>query len=236
MSFGKLILNAVLCFGVATMLAELAGAAALWARGVWSQEKLVKLAAVANDVNLAELQDRFQQSLAPQRNEHFPFHEVVTARAAAGLDLDLKQLAIDRALDNASFLDALAEREYQKYANLKTQFDRQLRLLRLSEPDAQLVELQRELESMSAKMAKDQLLRLLDNRSLTPSASRQFVAKVLKGMPQDKRKKIVAEFKGEEIDRLYEILQEIRRGAPEAALARQTRQQLQELEPHKPQP
>ena len=89
---------------------------------------------------------------------------------------------------------------------------------------------------MSAKMAKDQLLRMLDNRNLSRAASMQFVTKLLKGMPLDKRKKILAEFKGEDTDRLHEILQEIRRGVPEAALARQTRQQLQELEQHTPQP
>ena len=236
MSFARLAFNAALCFGVATILAEVAGVAALWARGAWSREKLVKLVAIANNVDLAEMRDRLQHSTVPQPTEYFPFDAIASARAAAGADLDLRQLAIDRTLDNAHFLDVRAESQYQDYVKLKTQFDGQLQQLRQSTTETSLMEVQRDLESMSAKMAKDQLLRMLDNRNLPRATSMQFVTKLLKAMPLDKRKKILAEFKGEDTDRLHEILQEIRRGVPEAALARQTRQQLQELEQHTPRP
>lgn len=229
MSFGKLLLNAALYFGVATILAETAAVAALWARGAWSQEQLLKLVAIAHNVDLGRMQDQLQQAARPEASEHFSFDEIATARAAIGADLDLRQLSIDRTRDNISFLDAQADNRSRQYADLKSWFDQQLQRLRDGTPDASLLEVQRELESMSAKTAKDQLVRMLDNKRLS-QASLPFVIEVLKSLPLDKRKRILAEFQGEEVVRLHEILHEIRQGIPAATLALQARQRLQELE------
>jgi hypothetical protein len=55
----------------------------------------------------------------------------------------------------------------------------------------------------------------------------QDIVKILKAMPLDKRRKILGEFKSEdEATTLAEILKEIRLGAPEVDLIRDTRASL----------
>jgi hypothetical protein len=61
------------------------------------------------------------------------------------------------------------------------------------------------------------------------------VVTILKAMPLDKRKKILAEFKSEEeAEKLHDILKQIREGVPDTALIRETRAQLAKFSPSSP--
>ena len=56
------------------------------------------------------------------------------------------------------------------------------------------------------------------------------VVAIMKSMPTDKRKKIIAEFKqGEDTKDLYEILKNIRLGEPLASELKETRDKLQQF-------
>ena len=59
-------------------------------------------------------------------------------------------------------------------------------------------ELQRTIEAMRPEQAKAQLLKMLDDEAMGD------VVTIVKNMPADKRKKIIAEFKeGTDADQLY---------------------------------
>jgi hypothetical protein len=82
---------------------------------------------------------------------------------------------------------------------------------------------------MSPKQAKDQILKMLDEPSTVADDPMQDVVTVLKSMADDKRKKLLGEFKTpEEADRLAEILREVRLGLPDSDVIRDTRNQLQQ--------
>jgi len=229
----RLPLTAWLCFSVATVMAEAAAVAAVWARGGLSQEKLVQLLAVAHGVDLQELWQRARVVPGLSNQEQLSADQVAQACAIASVDLDLREMAFENGLDELSGLVASLQEKRARYDQLKTAFDQDMDRIRQGALSPALRELQRNLESMPPKLAKDQLLRWLDDSDLVQPM--QSVVTLLKAMPLAKRKKLVAEFKGEESDRLQEILRQIRQGVPEVTLIRETRNRLQQSEPLRPQ-
>ena len=159
--------------------------------------------------------------------QHSP-SQVAQACAVASADLDLREMALEIGLDELSGLVTSLAEERAQYDQLKAAFDQDMDRIRQGALDPALRELQRNLETMPPKLAKDQLVRWLDDPDLVQPM--QSVVTLLKAMPLEKRKKLVAEFKGEESDRLQEILRQIRLGVPEVTLIRQTRNQLQQFE------
>ncbi len=81
-----------------------------------------------------------------------------------------------------------------------------------------LGEVQRTLESLGPEQAKDQLKKFLEDGNMTD------VVAIVKGMPLDKRKKVLGEFTTEEeITQLNDILVTLRKGDPKAGLIEQAR-------------
>jgi hypothetical protein len=94
------------------------------------------------------------------------------------------------------------------------------------------LEVQRTLEAIAPKQAKEQILRMLAQPNTAADRPLEDVVRILKAMPLDKRKKLLAEFKTpEEIEKLAEVLHEIRSGGSDAELIRDTRGQLQQAAP-----
>ena len=76
---------------------------------------------------------------------------------------------------------------------------------------------------MRPEQAKEQLLKMLDDKAMGD------VVTIVKNMPADKQKKIVAEFKeGSDADQLYQILKNIRAGEPVVSQIEDAREQLQQ--------
>jgi hypothetical protein len=91
------------------------------------------------------------------------------------------------------------------------------------------LELQRTLEAIQPKQAKDQIMKMLEEYPTEFDQPLQDVVTIMKAMPLDKRRKILGEFKSEpEIEKLAVILREIRLGTPDTELIRGTRSQLQQ--------
>ena len=76
---------------------------------------------------------------------------------------------------------------------------------------------------------------MLKETSNTDDDPMRDVVTILKTMPSDKQKKILAEFKLEpEEEQLAEVLRQVRLGSPDADLIRNTRQELQQqLQPQR---
>jgi hypothetical protein len=82
---------------------------------------------------------------------------------------------------------------------------------------------------MQPKQAKEQIMRILEQSPGPTDNPMRDIVTIFKAMAPEKRKKILGEFKNElEIEKLHDILHEIRLGGADAELLRDTRSQLQQ--------
>jgi hypothetical protein len=155
--------------------------------------------------------------------------QIMQSRLRASLDLDLRESAIDKSLGDLRTVESQIKTERERLDLWKLDFDQRLAKLETAATDAALLEVQRALEVMSPKQAKDQILKMLDEPGAAEDDPMQDVVTVLKSMADDKRKKLLGEFKTpEEAEKLAEILREIRLGLPDSEIIRDTRNQLQQ--------
>ena len=223
-------LLAVAYFSVATVLAEAAALGIVWAKGNLNSETGFQLLAIAYDVDLNAVWKRVKSEATPIREAQVSYDEVVESRAGAGLNLYLREMAADKGLNDIRELQSALEHERDQYRKLKDDFDQALEQLKQGAADQGLQDVQRQLVSATVQQAKDQMVRILDEPTIESETSMQFVVTILKAMPLDKRKKILSEFKEQELDQLHEILKRIRRGVPNVDLIRETRHQLEQFE------
>jgi hypothetical protein len=213
---------------VATVIAQVALLGMLYARGNLSQAKVVEVIAISKDVDLESMWQKLEAASKPVEAEQVSFEEVLTARKHLSLDLDLREIAADKGLIDVRQLGILLEDERRQYDTLKQEFDQRIENVRLGAVDEGLKEVQRQLESVDAKLAKDQILRILGNADIPPDTSMNFVVTMFKNMPLDRKKKIMGEFKSaEDRQQLNMILSQIRLGVPDVEVIRQAREQFE---------
>lgn len=161
-------------------------------------------------------------------SEQPSLEQLAQARLQASLDLDLRENAIDKALGDLRALQTQLQTESRRLDDWKRSFDKRLADLQSAAADAALLELQRTFEAIPPKQAKEQILRMLKEAPTPHDRPMQDLVTILRAMPLDKRRKILAEFKTEtEVEQLAEILRQVRLGNPDAELLRDTRTQLQ---------
>ena len=226
---------AIVAFCVATVVSIGVLGGMLWMKGMLTGDRYLAILAAVYGIP----QDGGQQKpdAQPEKNPEQPSLEaVVERRALASLDLDLRESALDKSLQDLRNLESQIKTERQRLDLWKQSFDSRIAMLETGRTDQAIVELQQAIEAMQPKQAKDQLMQILT----TPPKSADDqplhdVVNLLKNMPLDKRKKIFSEFKlPEETEKLSEILRVIRLGSPETELLRDTRKQLQQtLNPKK---
>ncbi|WP_425618303.1 hypothetical protein NA78x_002007 [Anatilimnocola sp. NA78] len=226
---------AFLAFCVATVVSLAVLVSMLWTKGALSGDRSLALMAalygIPNDAKAAA------ENTKEGKNPEQPSLEaVVERRALASLDLDLRESALDKSLQDLRNLESQIKTERQRLDLWKQSFDSRIATLESGRSDQAIVELQQTIEAMQPKQAKEQLLQILNTPPRGPEDQPlNDVVNLLKNLPLDKRKKILAEFKlPEETEKLSEILREIRLGTPESELLRDTRKQLQQqLNPKK---
>lgn len=231
--------DALIYGSVATVLALLLSSGYLWMRFGADKEKVFRVMTAVYNVDTSEMEA--QQAIAEQRGAHeeLAYEEVLNERANRSLDQDLRQQAIGNGLADLRLLQRDLIEERRRYDLLKNAFDAELKNLKSVAKDNAIVELQLTLESIKPRQAKEQLVRMLPEAfgqtdfSELPEEDRKTiidVVAILKAMPIDKRKKLLAEFKTEEEARqLAELLRLIRLGVPEVKLIDETRNRLQEF-------
>ena len=228
MKLFRLPLTALTLLSVATVIAQVAMLGMLYARGNLSQAKVVEVIAISKDVDLETMWQKLEAASKPVEVEQVSFEEVLTARKHLSLDLDLREIAADKGLIDVRQLGILLEDERRQYDTLKQEFDQRIENVRLGAVDEGLKEVQRQLESVDAKLAKDQVLRILGNADLPPETSMNFVVTMFKNMPLDRKKKIMGEFKtAEDRQQLNMIMSQIRLGVPDVEVIRQAREQFE---------
>lgn len=221
-----LLAAAAVAFGLASAITVLVLASVLWSKGAFRDERFLGALAALYGVRV----DASSAAAAPPPAEQRSLREVQDRRMLVGLDLDLRESAIDKSLVDLRNLEADIRTERDRLDKWKLSFDKQLSDLQTGKTDESLLELQRTLEAMSPKQAKDRIMDILET-SPRGAVDRPLsdIVTILKAMPLDKKKKLLAEFKTEEeAEQLNEVLAQIRLGLPDSELIRDTREQMQQ--------
>lgn len=227
--------SAVVAFCVATVISMGVLGGMLWMKGAMSGDRYLAIMAAVYGIP-QDGSEKKKDGNETKNPEQPSLEAVLEKRALASLDLDLRESALDKSLQDLRSLESQIKTERERLDLWKQSFDARIASLENGRTEQAIVELQQAIEAMQPKQAKDQLLQIMN----TPPKSAEDqplhdVVNLLKNLPVDKRKKIFAEFKlPEETEKLSEILREIRLGAPETELLRDTRKQLQQqLNPKK---
>ncbi len=216
-------------FCIGTVLAIGAIVAVLGMKGALTGERFQNMMAALYGVSLPGSTATTIAS-APDSKEEMPsFDQRLERRNLASLHLDLRESAIDKSIADLRNIESQVRDERKRLDQWKESFDNRLAQLQTNNTDVALQELQRTLEAIQPKQAKEQILKILDRTTSKNDKPMDDVVTLLKAMPLDKRKKILAEFKTpDEAEQLSDILEQIRLGAPDSELMRDSRQQLQQ--------
>ncbi|MCU0876784.1 MAG: hypothetical protein MUF06_03210 [Pirellulaceae bacterium] len=214
-----------LCVGTVLSLTVIGGM--LWWKGVFQDERWLAMLAALHGIQPAAV---VEPQPDPVDDEQPSYEQIAEQRLAASLDLELRETSIDKTLGELRNLETQIRTEREWLDRWKLSFDQRLATLETKATEESLLQLQRTMESMNPKQAKDQIMRMLEASPTRPEDDPlRDVVTILKTMPADKQRKIIGEFKLEdEQERLAEILRQIRLGTPDSDLLRDTRNQLQQ--------
>lgn len=235
----SLLWNVMTCSAVATVLMLAIVAAHIQMNYGFDQDKSLKLFAVLYNVDLVKKEAEKLVAKEQAKKEDSAYDDVLRLRALRTLDQNLREQSIDDGLADLRLLQRDLMEERRRYDLLKRSFDAELEKLHNVATQSAIVEVQQTLETIKAKQAKDHLVRMLpkdfvqgDFAEMTSDQRKAVidVVAIMKAMPLDKRKKILAEFKTEpEAEMLAELLKLIRLGVPEVDLIGDARSRLEEF-------
>lgn len=215
----RMLSKTFVAFCVGTVLAQLIILGMAAARGNLNKISLLKAVALLNGVDISG--DRLQKMLEDSKQSPNPTYEDVEAeRASQSKSLDMRERSILQYKRQVEELLAEHKLVIADFDRRKNEFYRYLETAEEDLANESLKEVQRTLETLSPEMAKDQIKKFLEADQMDD------VVAIVKGMPLDKRKKILGEFTTEEeITQLNEILTTLRKGDPKAGLIQSAREQ-----------
>ncbi|NLX55967.1 MAG: hypothetical protein GXY58_12720 [Planctomycetaceae bacterium] len=213
--------TAFIYFCVATVIAQAAALSALWAKGALDRGRLYRVLAALHGVDVVTMQTQLLSQKQATEQEQPAFDTQLEAQTLKSLDLDLRETVLDKGLVDLRNLQTSVRTEEAAFTQQRLAYDARLKDMVETVQTSSMKDLQRTIEAMRPAQAKEQLLKMLADQA------KGDVVTIVKNMPADKQKKIVAEFKaGTDADQLYEILKLIRAGEPVASLIEDARQQL----------
>jgi hypothetical protein len=217
-------------FCVATTITMIVAVSVFVMKGGASGDKGLQLMAVLNGLDLHDFWTKLEETKIPKREEQLSYEEVLEARVKAGLDFDMRERAIQRALGDLRGMEISFRSDRGKFEHDRKQFSDDLKKQQEQAENVALQELQETLSVLSPKQAKEQIRMWLDSpRDKYPIPGRDVmkdVVTMLKSFSPDRMAKFAKEFKTpEESKILHEILEHIRIG-PKEELIQDTRDRL----------
>ena len=107
--------------------------------------------------------DKKKDGNEPKNPEQPSLEAVLERRALASLDLDLRESALDKSLQDLRSLELQIKTERERLDLWKQSFDNRIASLESGRTEQAIVELQQAIEAMQPKQAKDQLLQILNS-------------------------------------------------------------------------
>ncbi len=214
----------IVYFCVATVIAQAVGLAMLWYKGYFTEERAYAVLAAAHGVDMLALRDRLEAEKKIDQEEGPSYESAIDTHLRKSLDLDVREMAVQKGLENLVGFDTQVRVKYDRFADIKLKYETRLMEIANEAKDAALQNLQTTIEAMSPEQAKDQLVRMLRDGAVND------VVKLMLDLPTDRQKKILAQFANDaEAQQLYEILKRIRLGEPTVSTIDQARAELQQL-------
>ena len=215
----RMLIKMFVAFCIGTVLAQGIILAMVAARGNLNSVTLLKAVALLNGVDITG--ERLQKMLEDSKQSPNPTYEdVVAERAMQNKSLDMRERSI---LQQKTLIEERLAEQKQVIADFDRRKDEFYAFLESADKDVandSLKEVARTLETLTPDQAKNQIKKFLDADQM------EDVVAIVKGMPLDKRKKILGEFTTEEeITQLNEILVKLRQGDPKASLIKNAREQ-----------
>lgn len=218
----SLLSSAFLYFCVATIIAQAVALASLWSKGALDRSRVYRVLAALHGVDVVTMQAQLNAQVKDVQKEQASFAERAEIQTLESLDLDLRETAIDKGLLDLRNLQTTVQVDQAEFRDQRQAYDTKLKDLAAQEQASAMKQLQRTIEAMRPAQAKEQLVKMLEDKAMGD------VVTLVKNMSMDKQKKIIAEFKeGADADQLYEILKNIRAGEPVVSQIQDAREQLQ---------
>lgn len=213
----RLLTKLFVAFCIGTVLAQGIILAMAAARGNLNKVTFYKAVALLNGVDITG--DQLQKMLKESQQTPNPTYEdVESERASQSKSLDMRERSIQQYKRQVEELLSEHKLVIADFDRRKNEFYRFLETAEQDLANESLKEVQRTLETLTPMAAKDQLKKFLDAEKMND------VVAIVKGMPLDKRKKVLGEFTTEEeITQLNDILSTLRRGDPKAGLIEKAR-------------
>jgi flagellar motility protein MotE (MotC chaperone) len=207
---------------IATMIAE--GVLVAWYARAWQVDrgKLLHMLAAAQGVNLDAIKEQGQDERPAASTEQPSYEQVLESRAAKTRNLELREQALRDNLQRLQSEQRKLADEYKRLQQLREGFQGDLLAERKKAAATGNEDVLRTLETLKPKQAKEQLALMLEKKELDE------VVRLMSGMADGKRAKIIAEFKTPgEVEQIGEILRRIRQGLPNAAVAENAQKRLE---------
>lgn len=210
-------------FCAASFMAQAAGVLYWWSTGKLNEEKLYQILAVIHGVDLHALEAQYTSNQSPIESEQPSLEELLEQRFAKSLDLSLRETAFDKALAELHALETELRSQRERFDARRREFETRVEQLRQAALEEGLVNVQLKLEAIQPKQAKDLLLKMIGDATKENDDAWDAAVTMLKNMPVEKSRKIMAEFKtADEVDKLHELLRRIRLGKPTTDLLAET--------------
>src|SRR5437868_2016894 len=117
--------QAFLYFCVATVIATAVGVAMLYQKGAFSDERVTNMWAALHGIPIpGDAASPGSDGRDPE--EHPAYEDIVAKRALAGLDLDLRENTVDKALGELRTIQLKIRTEQERFDQLVTSYEEKL--------------------------------------------------------------------------------------------------------------
>lgn len=198
------ILDLFLWFCVASVLAQVSILAVAAMRGNLNDKTMTRVLAALNGVDIQG--EKLKSVLISARDTPVPTYEdVLNAKVKSSLELDSRQEALERLQRQVTNRERMLREEINLFESRRKEFQQELDRIRKGVQSENLSEIRKILENLSPDMAKEQVLLMLKNNQ------KSDVVSIIKSLPTDKQKKLLAEFTSEaDQQQLSEIIKELK--------------------------
>lgn len=202
---------------VATVVTLAIGLYMFWSKGGVEGNRKAQLLAVLSGLDLYDLWQKADAMSRSEPTEQTPYEAKEEMRLRAGLDLDLREQAVRRAIAEMKMLESQVREQRAELDQVRQTFVAEIDRKEKDNTRIALQELQDTMQSLSPKQTKEQILMWLnDPQGTYPIPGRNVVDDVvglIKAMPTERQTKLFKEFKGDrETKQLNTLLEKIRRG------------------------
>jgi hypothetical protein len=204
-----------LAFGyccLATVTVQVGGGVMMWSEDKLSQNKVIRYAAIIYGLDISDLPTEIEPDPGTHASDDDLTHDQLLAkRVNANPILIDRKVAMKQESDTIRSLEKELKSDRDRRALVRNNFRAYLDNLERQAVIASLGDVQRTLEALSPRQAKDILLRTLEDEGLDEGDDVvSDVVTIVKAMPEGKRKKIWAELKtDEEQEMLHRMVMEI---------------------------